>query len=158
METDPLLRVSLDASASLQGYQALVPAWAPTERHGHGKSIVGRCNATHSVLYSSSSDSHAHLGMDIFVRPVRPEDPTPPAIPREHANRINLILFVEPPAMYDFTRAVGYSGLVANTREAAVWRPLVPPEQVRRAIDALAYQPKRDTIGIWLDNCYPHTR
>ena len=75
--------VRVPAGARATRVQALVPAWAPTKRHGHGKSIVGRCNATHSVLYSSSSNSHsAHRGVDIFVRPVlygqNAEDPAPP--------------------------------------------------------------------------------
>ena len=132
------VHASLDDPSDLgPGYQALLPDWAPSEvlardGAGHATKVLGRCNWTHTVLYTTGGRTGRHDSMpaaDWQVQIVRPSDSAPPPV---MSGGSHLLYFTEPPSMYDFNRAANYTGFVANTREATIWRPLVPPESIHQ--------------------------
>ena len=59
-----------------------------------------------------------------------------------------------------FAATDGFRGLVAldpNDPEGiGVWRPVMEPRQIYGWTQALAFEPQRDTIGLWVDSCVPH--
>ena len=166
-----MLHVAIDSADDLgPGLQQLIPQWAePTlskadprtisrlRRHRPRAAFVGTCNSTHSVLYTAGGKNLTGA-TDIFVSSAVLGDGAP-LIPAERRGKTNYLFFVEAPAHYKGPPvAHGYRGLVANTREATIWRPMSPVSRVQAAARQLTFDPSRDNIGIWIDHCYPHTR
>ena len=168
----PHLRVVFHTAWAEQlgpGSQQLIPDWAPVdrhpsfdERHPSSRSLTGRCNATHSVLYTTLTDGHGRAAfdadIDVYHADIDRFGDAPPKIPPARRNRSSFLFFIEPPAHYVYNRAEGFDGFVANTREATVWRPMSPILETQAAISRLRPEVSRNDIGIWIDHCYPHTR
>jgi len=169
-----LLTISFDGDINElgPGFQQLVPDWSMSQRvdvadvETHlgprlggarpARAVLGWCNSTHGIVYLAGGGQfeadyyvrHAHLGSSPW-----------PEVPHGQRNRTNFLHFVEAPAHFEGPPlAHGYQGFVANTREATIWRPLITLANVHEAVRGLAFNPSRDTIGIWTDHCYPHTR
>jgi hypothetical protein len=129
----------------------------------HG-SFVGTCNDTHRTLYYDASKAgfHEHARQHASDPPhvvrVRVWHGGPASLPPPRRHRDDVLLFqtIEPPVGFPFASLSGYDGELSYRMDAAAWRPL-PHWRLDRVIAAartLPYEPsKRDSIGIWFDNC-----
>ena len=159
-----LLRVSFDNEDELgPGTQQLVPPWShhvvldeSTLPGMPARAVLGFCNSTHGVLYTADASSSSNA--DVFVSLLSTGE-RPKAVPHIHRNRTNFLYFVEAPAHFvGLPIAHGYNGFAANTREATIWRPIELTANVQHAARKLTFDRSRNTIGIWINQCYPHTR
>lgn len=163
-----ILHVSIDDAQQLgPGTQQLLPEWTNTHNlfdvnlqkfipHSSTIARIGHCNASHIVMYTAYGN-HS-IKPDVYVSHAAIPYAIPP-VPLNKMNRTNYLHFTEAPAHYmGQPVAFGYDGFVANTREANIWRPMSSLASVHEAIHKLSFEKNRDTIGIWIDNCYPHTR
>ena len=160
--------INVDDNAARDGATRLydlVPAFARRTERARERSeiafeLVGQCNDTHRVTYSLPV---AYGGREpagaVHVYQAWSNDKAPNVL-GERLSQINLLHTME---MYDhigFKAADGFRGIVALDRHdpegIGVWRPVMEPRQIHGWTHSLTFEPRRDTIGMWVDSCVPH--
>lgn len=119
--------------------------------------IIGHCNATtHVVEYrdhrAERPQQQGDTGHTVRVQMWHYGDLPPPPSKRD-ASDVNLFMTMEPPAQLAFAGVEGYDGEVSFRSDSAIWRPLVDLMTVWDQAQTLRYEPERDSIGVWYNNC-----
>ena len=76
-----------------------------------------------------------------------------PPRPNPENSTGHLIWGIEPGAHLGFDRVVGFGGAVSFSRSATITASLIEPMRLYHLGQRLRADPRRKTIGVWVDNC-----
>lgn len=117
-------------------------------------SVIKTCNNTHSIRYMYFGNENSKSPNTINVYRFYAGHSKIPNV--KNKSHINLLFTLEPPAHLPFSyipRHRGYSGIVSYRKTDTIYRPIVNIN-----FPILSFTPKRNTIGMWVDNCAPTHR